>query len=174
MESRVKLLGHPVHQILVAFPLGLLVTAAIFDAASIVAGNPVWSQVAFYMIGAGVTGGLLAAVFGLIDYLAIPAGTRARRVGALHGISSATTVLSFAVSWLLRTADPASPRPVALLFSFGGAALLGLAGWLGGELLNRMGVGIDDGAHLDAGSSLKGRVPSGSALAHPDAAPLNR
>lgn len=174
MESRVKLLGHPVHQILVAFPLGLLVTAAIFDAGNIVAGNSVWSVVAYYMIGAGVTGGLIAGVFGLVDYLAIPAGTRARRVGALHGISSTSTVLSFAVSWFLRKADPGSPQPVALLFSFGGVAFLGLAGWLGGELLNRMGVGIDDGAHLDAGSSLKGAVQLGSTLARPDATSLNR
>ncbi|MEO6865487.1 MAG: DUF2231 domain-containing protein [Gemmatimonadaceae bacterium] len=156
MESKTKLLGHPVHQIVVAFPMGLLGTAALFDAVYVVRGSGMWSMVAFYMIGAGVVGGLLAAVFGLIDYLGIPVGTRAKRIGALHGICSVTVVLAFAVSWLLRVNSPVSPAPLSLLFSFGGVAFLGLAGWLGGELLNRMGVGIDDGANLNAPSSLAG------------------
>jgi uncharacterized membrane protein len=173
VESKIKLLGHPAHQIMVAFPIGLLGTAALFDAGRAFLGNPMLAAVAYYMIGAGVAGGLVAAVFGLIDYLAIPAGTRAKRVGALHGIASTTTVLSFGVSWLLRTGDPESPLPLALLFSFGGVTLLGLAGWLGGELLNRMGVGIDDGANLDAPSSLSGRVTLGPALARPESAHLN-
>ncbi len=170
MESKTKLLGHPAHQIVVAFPIGLLGTAALFDAVYVVRGDAMWSNVAFYMIGAGVAGGLIAAVFGLIDYFAIPAGTRAKRIGALHGLSSVTVVVSFAVSWLLRMDAPQSPVPIALLFSFGGVAFLGLAGWLGGELLNRMGVGIDDGANLNAPSSLAGPVVLGAGLTHPETA----
>jgi uncharacterized membrane protein len=174
MESRTKLLGHPAHQIVVAFPIGLLGTAALFDAVYVVRADPMWSTVAFYMIGAGVAGGLLAAVFGFIDYLAIPPGTRAKRVGALHGLSSVTVVVSFAVSWLLRADAPQSPLPLALLFSFGGVAFLGLAGWLGGELLNRMGVGIDDGAHLNAPSSLTGPAALGAGLTTPETAHFDR
>jgi uncharacterized membrane protein len=153
----VKLLGHPAHQIVVAFPIGLLGTAALFDAVYVVHGGVMWATVAFYMMGAGVLGGLVAAAFGLVDYLGIPSGTRAKRVGAFHGLASVTVVLLFSVSWLLRLDTP-GPLPLALLFSFSGGALLGLAGWLGGELLNRMGVGIDDGAHLDAPSSLSGPI----------------
>ncbi len=174
MESRTKLLGHPVHQIVVAFPMGLLCTAALFDAVYVIRGDGMWSMVAFYMIGVGVGGGLLAAVFGLIDYLAIPAGTRAKRVGALHGICSVTVVIAFAVSWLLRVNSPQSPPPLSLLFSFGGVAFLGLAGWLGGELLNRMGVGIDDGANLNAPSSLAGPAALGAGLTSPKSAHFDR
>lgn len=174
MESKTKLLGHPAHQIVVAFPIGLLATAALFDAVYVVRGNPTWPTVAFYMIGAGVAAGLLAAIFGLIDYLAIPSGTRAKRVGALHGLSSLTVVVSFAASWLLRFHAPQSPEPLALLFSFGGVAFLGLAGWLGGELLNRMGVGIDDGANLNAPSSLAGPAVLGAALINPKSAHFDR
>lgn len=156
MESKAKLLGHPAHQIMVAFPIGLLATAALFDAIYVVQGGATWATVAFYMIGAGIIGGLIAAVFGLIDYVAIPSGTRAKSVGAYHGLCSVTVVALFAVSWALRSGDSVLPAPVALLFSFSGVAFLGLAGWLGGELLNRMGVGIDDGAHLNAQNSLSG------------------
>lgn len=174
MESKTKLLGHPAHQIFVAFPIGLLGTAVLFDAVYAVRGGSMWATVAFYMIGAGVAGGLVAAVFGLIDYVAIPSGTRAKRVGRLHGLSSLALLTLFGVSWLLRMSLPGSPPPVALLFSFGGAAFLGLAGWLGGELLNRMGVGIDDGAHLNAPSSLSGPAVLGAAISHPKSARFDR
>jgi uncharacterized membrane protein len=174
VESRIKLVGHPAHQIFVAFPLGLLATAALFDAVYVVRGDARWTAVSFYMIGAGVTFGCIAAVFGLVDYLAIPGGTRAKRVGALHGISSVTTVGLFALSWLLRMDTQLSPHPVALLCSFGGVAFLGLAGWLGGELLNRMGVGIDDGANLNAPSSLAGPVTLAAGLTNPESAHFDR
>ena len=170
MESRTKLLGHPVHQIVVAFPMGLLGTAALFDAVYVVRGGVMWTTVAWYMIGAGVAGGLVAAVFGLIDYVAIPSGTRAKKIGGFHGLSSVTLVVLFGASWLLRFDSPGSPPPVALLLSFSGAAFLGLAGWFGGELLNRMGVGIDDGAHLDAPSSLSGSAELSGGLPNPGSA----
>ncbi|MEO8946171.1 MAG: DUF2231 domain-containing protein [Gemmatimonadaceae bacterium] len=167
MESRTKLLGHPAHQIVVAFPMGLLATAALFDAVYVVKGDSIWTIVAWYMIGAGVVAGLAAAVFGLIDYIAIPSGTRAKKIGGLHGLSSVTVVALFGVSWLLQYDAPGSPPPVALLLSFGGAAFLGLAGWLGGELLNRMGVGVDDGAHLNAPSSLSGSAQFSATAPNP-------
>ncbi len=64
MESRAKLLGHPIHQMLIVFPLGLLAMAVIFDAFTLVLGNGYWSEIAFWMIAAGVVTGLVAAPFG--------------------------------------------------------------------------------------------------------------
>src|SRR5690606_32914188 len=66
MESRAKLLGHPIHQMLIVFPLGLLATAVIFDVIGLFRGGD-WGQMAYYMIAAGIIGGLVAAVFGLLD-----------------------------------------------------------------------------------------------------------
>lgn len=60
MESRAKLLGHPIHQILIVFPLGLLATAVIFDLIYLVLGNPIMTTVAYWMISAGIIGGFLA------------------------------------------------------------------------------------------------------------------
>ena len=102
----------------------------------------------------GVVTGLLAAPFGAIDWLGIPNGTRAKRIGAVHGVGNVVVVLLFAASWLMRSDAPAAPPKGALALSFvaGGMALI--TAWLGGELVDRLGVGVDDGAHLDAPSSL--------------------
>src|SRR5262249_56747349 len=101
MESRAKVLGHPLHTILIVFPLGLLATAMIFDIVYLVTGNLRLSDVAYWMIVAGVLGGLAAAPFGLIDWLAIPAGTPARSIRGLHGVGNVVPVLLPAVSWSL-------------------------------------------------------------------------
>ena len=82
MESRAKFLGHSVHQQLVMFPLGLLGMAVIFDGIGYFTADPEWAITAFHMIGAGIVTGLIAAVFGVVDYTAIPGATRAKRIGA--------------------------------------------------------------------------------------------
>lgn len=157
MESRAKLLGHPVHPMLIVFPLGLLAMAVIFDIIAMAAGRGYWSEIAYWMIAAGVITGLFAAPFGAIDWWAIPRGTRARRVGLLHGLGNVFVVLLFAWSWLLRTEAPQAPGPLALLLAFAGFGLALVTGWLGGELVDRLGVGVDEGAHVDAPSSLRTR-----------------
>ena len=158
MDSRAKLLGHPIHPMLIVLPLGLFISAVVFDALYLWRGTPAFATVAYWNIAGGIIGGLLAAVFGLIDWLAIPAGTRAKRIGLLHGGSNVVVVLIFAAVWWMR-GDAAGAIPTTSLFLLEIVALgLGsVAGWLGGELVDRLGVGVDDGAHLDAPSSLSGR-----------------
>jgi uncharacterized membrane protein len=150
MKSRANLFGHSLHQILIAFPIGLLSTSAIFDVLWRWTGDAKWPPIAYYVIEVGLVGGVAAAVFGLIDYLAIPSGTRARRVGAFHGIASALLLTLFLASWIARRPVVASPPPLALFFSFCGVAIIGVAGWLGGELVTRFAVGVYEGAQLDA------------------------
>src|SRR5215208_4249627 len=170
MESKAKALGHPIHQMLIPFPFGLLATAVIFDIIYLVVKDPATantlSTVAFWMIAAGIVGGLVAAPFGLIDYLAIPQGTRAKSVGLVHGLGNVVVLLLFAASAWLRpgaagaAAAAYTPGTLALVLSFAGFALAGLTGWLGGELVDRHAVGVDNGAHLDSPHSLSGR-PAG-------------
>jgi hypothetical protein len=74
----------------------------VFDVLYVWLGNPTFAAVGYWNIAAGIVGGLLAAVFGVIDWLAIPAGTRAKRIGLLHGGANIVVVLAFAVVWLLR------------------------------------------------------------------------
>lgn len=157
MDSRVKLLGHPVHQMLIVFPLGLLATGVLFDVIALALTQGYWSEIAFWMYAAGIVLGLLSAPFGLIDWFAIPEHTRAKRIGAVHGLGNAVVLLLFAASWLLRRGLPQAPDTTALTLSFAGCALALFTGWLGGELVDRLSVGVDDGAHLNAPSSLTTR-----------------
>jgi uncharacterized membrane protein len=142
---------------LIVLPLGLLTGAVLFDVIHLVTRGEQWAIVSYWLIPAGIVTGLLAAIFGLLDWLKITAGTRAKRVGALHGVGNVIVVALFAASWLLRDAPTTDPPAVALVLSFLGGGLAMVTGWLGGELVDRLGVGVDDGAHLDAPSSLSGQ-----------------
>ena len=159
MESRAKILGHPIHQMLVPFPFGLLATAVIFDIIYLIQGSPVMTTVSYWMIFAGIIGALIAAPFGLIDWLGIPGGTRAKTVGLVHGLGNVVVLLLFLGSCLIRYKNPATYEPTspALVLEFVGFVLAAVTGWLGGELVDRLSVGVDDGANLNAPSSLSNR-----------------
>ncbi|TMQ18589.1 MAG: DUF2231 domain-containing protein [Deltaproteobacteria bacterium] len=163
MNSKAKLFGHPIHQMLIVFPLGLLATSLVFDIVYQATGNGRWADIAYVMIAAGIIGGLVSAVFGLIDWLAIPAGTRAKRIGALHGIGNVVVVGLFAISWALRYHNPVVPGIAPFILSILGVLLALVTGWLGGELVDRLAIGVDDGAHVNAPSSLSGRPASETA-----------
>lgn len=154
MKARVRFLGHPVHQMLVVFPLGLLATSVVFDVLALVADRSDWAVAGYWALTAGIVGALVAAPFGLADWLQLPKGTRAWRIGALHGGGNAVVSLLFVVSWLLREpGDTAQGWPLALALAGAGLALV--TAWLGGELVSRLGVGVDEKAGLNAPSSLR-------------------
>ncbi|SCE80790.1 DUF2231 domain-containing protein [Micromonospora mirobrigensis] len=156
MESRLKVLGHPVHPMLVMFPVALLVTATIFDIVDTAGGPNFLAEVAYWNITVGLIGGLLAAVAGAFDLLAIPAGTRAKRVGVTHAGANLAVILLFAAVWAVRlNADSRAAGGALIAIEVVGLALLGVSAWLGGELVDRLGVGVDRDAHLDAPSSLR-------------------
>jgi uncharacterized membrane protein len=163
MESKVKFAGHPVHPMLIVFPLGLLSTAVIFDILYLFSNRAQWSEVAYYMIGAGVIGGLAAALFGWLDWVAIPRRTRAKRVGLYHGLGNVLVLTLFVLSWILRREHPSAPPTDAVVAGIGGLVVGVITAWLGGELVGRLGVGVDEGAHLDAPNSLT-KLPAGSAF----------
>lgn len=152
MESKAKLLGHAIHPVLIVFPLGLLSTSVIFDVIYLIWGNASLANAAFWMLSAGIVGGFLAAPFGWIDWFAIPQNTRAKSVGLIHGLANVFGLLLFIGSWWLRYND--SVGILAYALSFAGVLVALVAGWLGGELVERLGVGVDDGANLNAPSSL--------------------
>jgi uncharacterized membrane protein len=160
MQAKAKLLGHAVHPMLIPYPLALLTTAIIFDVIRLFTGTSLWSTIAFWMIAAGIIGGLIAALFGLIDWLGIPKNTRARQIGVLHGVGNVVMVVLFAGAWLLRRVDPGNPTTLALILELAGGALSFGTAWLGGELIVRHGMAVDDGANLNAPSSLSGRPAS--------------
>jgi len=142
---------------LIVLPLGLLSAGVVFDVVYLATNESTFAEVAFWNITVGIVGGLLAAVFGLIDWLAIPRDTRAKRLGLWHGSGNVVIVLLFIVSWFLRLPDHAyapDVLPFILGVVAGGAALI--TAWLGGELVYRLRVAVDDDAGLNASSSLNG------------------
>lgn len=167
MESKVKLAGHPLHPMLIVFPLGLLATAVAFDIAALISGDAGWFNISFWLIAAGILGGLLAALPGFLDWLAIPRNTRASSIGLLHAGGNVLVLILFAISWFLRRASDTVPSAGALVLSFIALVIAVVTGWLGGELVDRLGVGVDDGAHLNAPSSLSGR-PAREPAAEPE------
>lgn len=158
MESKAKFLGHPIHPILVVFPLGLLVTSVIFDLLYYFHVTGVPPEVGFWMAVSGIIGGILAAIFGLIDWLAIPSKTRAKSIGLIHAGANLIVLIFFTLSVYTRLDNPRFvPELAAIVLSVIGVLLGVIGGWTGGELVHRLNVGNDDEANLDASNSLWGR-----------------
>jgi uncharacterized membrane protein len=144
--------GHPFHPALVAIPIGSWAASLIFDIANLVhsAGSASLLNGAYWLIGLGVVGAALAAVFGLLDLLTIPRATRAFRIGLTHMSLNLIVVAIFVVAFFWRHASlSASPAPVKvqagqLALSIVGIGLLLISGWLGGMLAYRFGVRVAD------------------------------
>jgi uncharacterized membrane protein len=142
--------GHPFHPILVTIPIGAWVASLVFDVISRVGDDAaVFAKGAWWLIGIGIVGALVAAMFGFLDLLAIPTRTRAFTTALVHmGLNLAVLTL-FAVGLALRHSrlDDADGTPVGLLvLSAVALAMLGASGWLGGRLTYRYGVRVVDEA----------------------------
>jgi uncharacterized membrane protein len=156
MESRAKLLGHPVHQMLIPIPAGLFITASVLDIVDMFVESSWIPTVSFWNLVVGIVTALVAALFGTIDWTKIPAGTRAKRVGALHAIGNVVAVVLFSGAVWLRADNAARVTDgLSLGLEVVALLLLGVSAWLGGELVDRLGIGVDDGAHVNAPSSLR-------------------
>ncbi len=160
MEARAKAFGHPIHPMLIVFPLGLLATALAFDIVHFArSGDTFFAHMGLWLIGLGICSGLGAALFGFVDWLSIPRGTRAKYIGALHGLGNVVVVGLFIVSWALRMGgDRLHPPVAAFVLDIIAVALALVTGWLGGELVDRLGIGVSPGAGVNAPSSLKTRT----------------
>jgi uncharacterized membrane protein len=155
MEAKARLLGHPIHQMVIVLPLGLLIAAWLADIGLFASGNSVLAQVAYWNTAGGIVTGLFAAIFGFIDWLAVPIGTRAKRVGAWHAGCNVLMLLLFVGSLLIRHPIIGHlPNTAAFACATAGLLVGMVSGWLGGELVNRLGIGVSENVGLDAPSSL--------------------
>jgi uncharacterized membrane protein len=158
MEARIRIAKHALHPMLVVFPLGLLATSVAWDICRLATHNPSWGVVAFWTIVAGVIGGLLAAVPGFIDWLAIPNNTRAKNVGTIHMILNLVIVGLFVISLIARSQVPGGYGGagfVHMVWGWIGVAIALVSGWLGGELVETLGISVREGANANAPSSLR-------------------
>ncbi len=142
IESSAAVLHHPIHPMLIPFPIASLVGALVTDLAFWVTTNPFWAQASFWLLAAGIVTGLVAAVPGMVDYFAI---REVRRLPSahVHAAGNITAVVLAGINLYLRWNDVAAgARGWGLLLSLVTVALLGVTGWLGGELSYRHRIGV--------------------------------
>ena len=144
MRTPASIARHPLHPMLVPFPIGLWVFSFACDLIyAFGTQNPVWKIVALYTMVGGLIGALAAAVPGLIDLLSLPAGPRSTAV--VHMSVNLVVVALFAVNIWMRVQSPdmgaASNAPVWL--SVLAIGLLLVSGWLGGKMVYEKGVAVD-------------------------------
>ena len=132
---------HPIHPMLIVLPLGLWVAALVFDVIYAFTGRPGFRTAAFWNVGAGVVGALLAAIPGFVDWLSLTG--RAARLGTYHMVLNLAAVAVFAVNWFVRT-RVGSDSPWPLVLSIVGVVGVAISGWLGGELVYVHRVGVEE------------------------------
>ncbi|MDB6151358.1 MAG: rane protein-like protein [Chthoniobacter sp.] len=139
----------------IVLPLGLLPASVISDVIYFITGRGFWGEMGFWLAAGGILGGLLAAVFGTIDWLAIPPHTRAKRIGTMHALLNVVVIGVFVVSWSIRRGDVSHPPAIATILGALALVIAAVSAWFGGELIYRLSIGVDPGANPDASSSLR-------------------
>lgn len=157
MKSKASISSHPIHPILIAFPITLFIGTFVFDILTAVAENQTFGKTGFYLNIAGIASALLAAIPGIIDYYyTVPPDSSAKDRATKHGILNLSVTLLFAVALILKL--NADDRMVLILIIEAIAVgLLLIAGWLGGTLVYRNQIGVDI-RYADAGKWKELRV----------------
>lgn len=152
MASPASIKGHPIHAILVPIPIGLWIFALVCDLVPRLGwGGVGWYRAGFYALGVGAAGALLAAVPGLVDLLSMR-DPRVRKIGFTHMGLNLAAVAIFGSSFLLRLGKGGEESSgLAFALTVLGVAVIGVSGWLGGEMVYVHGVGVE--AHPPAPSA---------------------
>lgn len=143
MKSKANIKGHPIHPILISFPIAFFTGTLLFDAIGFFTGRGDLNHIAYYLEIAGVGFGLLAAVPGIIDFIyTVPPKSSGKKRAAKHGLINTTAIVLFTIAWFMRRGPEYS---IYLLLSMEvlGVILLSIAGWLGGTLVYRNQIGVD-------------------------------
>jgi uncharacterized membrane protein len=144
MKSKATLAGHPIHPMLIPFPLALWATSFVVDILFYFLRHPTLLVVAKFMIAAGCLGAIAAAIFGIIDWLSIKNGN-VKKVANWHARLNIAALVVFAISLFLRMGSYSElvgrKLTIPFLLSLVGVILITISGWLGGELVFRYGVG---------------------------------
>ena len=150
-HSTAKIADHPLHPMIVPFPIAFLVSALVTDLVFLYTGSPGWATASMWLLGAGIATALLAAVLGLTDLLGDRRIQRLRQAW-LHMAGNLAGVALAAVSFYLRATGGAQDAvaPAGVTLSFVVVLILLFTGWLGGELVYRHGVGVDDDSVVHA------------------------
>jgi uncharacterized membrane protein len=140
MNTPASIGKHPIHPMLVVFPIGLWIFSFISDLIFLLGKNLLWNDIAFYAMLGGLIGALLAAVPGLIDMFSI-SNPQVGKIAWNHMLLNLVAFGVFGLNLYLRTVLEGG-AVIPILLSVFGVLLLALSGWLGGELAYVHGVGV--------------------------------
>jgi uncharacterized membrane protein/nitrite reductase/ring-hydroxylating ferredoxin subunit len=150
MKSKANIKGHPIHPILISFPIAFFTGTLLFDIIGIITGRGDLNHIAYYLQIGGVGFGLLAAVPGIIDFIyTVPPKSSGKKRAARHGLINTTALIVFAVAWYIRR-GPDYSFYMLLSMEAIGVVLLSIGCWLGGTLVYRNQIGVDI-RYADAG-----------------------
>jgi uncharacterized membrane protein len=145
MTSKASIGGHPVHPMLVSFPIGLWVTSFAVDVIFYFNRHPSLPLISKFMIAAGIIGAIVAAVPGIIDWWTLT-DKEVTRIANWHARLNIIALIIFAISLYFRMRAGAHwvnyGMRIPFLLSFLGVVLISISGWLGGELTFKHGVGV--------------------------------
>lgn len=142
ITSTVAIAGHPLHPLLVTFPITFLVSVAASDIGYWLTRDPFWARVSIWMLGAGIVSGLVAAATGMMDYFRIER-VRKRVAGPAHMFLNIAALLASLFSFIVRWGNAAGAiLPIGITLSIIVALLLGVSGWYGGELVYRHKIAV--------------------------------
>lgn len=145
--------GHPFHPILVTVPIGAWVASLVFDLAALGSDREAtFAEGAFWLLVVGIAGAVLAALFGLMDLLTIPSGTRAHTTALTHLALNTVALVVFAIDAILRwTQGREDVTGTQVGLTVVGLLVVGVSGWLGGKLSYHYGVRVADEQTQSAG-----------------------
>ncbi|MEG4851194.1 DUF2231 domain-containing protein [Microcoleus sp. B5-D4] len=142
ITSTLSVAGHPIHPIIVIFPVAFLVGAAGTDVGYWLTSDPFWARASVWLMGVGFAAGILAAITGFLDFFKVKR-VRDRSAGWLHMGGNVAVMVLTLINLLLRQGNPAEPIVyTGLAISIVVATLLGITGWFGGELSFRHKIGV--------------------------------
>ena len=146
MASPASIGGHPIHPMIIPFPIALWAFSFIADLVYVWRGNPVWKDwIAVYTLLGGCIMAVVAAVPGLIDWLSLK-DREVVKIANWHARLNVIALLIFAGSFYLRTRSGAElvsdNTTIPLLLSALGVVLITISGWLGGEMVFKHGVAV--------------------------------
>ncbi|WAL58249.1 DUF2231 domain-containing protein [Thermocoleostomius sinensis] len=142
VPSTVAIAGHPLHPLLVTFPIAFLTAVLATDLAYWFTDDEFWARASVWLIGAGIVTGLIAALTGMLDFLKIDR-VRQHNAGWFHMVGNVAALVLSLVNLGLRWGNTTGAiLPIGLLLSLVVATLLGLTGWYGAELIYRHKVAV--------------------------------
>lgn len=145
LPSTAAVAGHPIHPMIIPYPVAFLTGAVVTDLAARRTDDPFWARASRWLLGAGVVSGLAAGAVGAIDYFTIRRA-REKNVGQLHAYGNSVAIGLAGLSLLARRGKgDEAPGGAALGLSAATAALVGLTGWAGAELSYRHMIGVIGG-----------------------------